>query len=169
MDKSRSGKKYRTVLIICLIAWQALFAWACLPGKNITDIPWFARFVPLTLERWEWLIAAPQGDSQDALAAFWINAAAWIGRTAFVMITAFTIYRRWKTAALAERIYYLAIVVISSAAYFCFISSIWRSYELMSDWIYLWQSVFDVELLAITVLLVVFAVPWAKKAFSAPE
>ena len=39
----------------------------------------------------------------------------------------------------------------------------------MSDWIYLWQSVFDVELLAITVLLVVFAVPWAKKAFSAPE
>ena len=148
-------KRYLAVLMICL-AWQAEFIWLCTLGESVTSTPWFFRCVPLTEERWEWLLDAPGSGALGSSTSGWVGFAVWIMRCAFIIMIAAVVIKRWRAAPRTERIFYAVLLAVAVAAYMLFTSQMVRNYKQMLERYYLWQEAMDVELLSVTALAAVF-------------
>ena len=159
---SNAKKKHLAAFALCFLAWQALFIWLCTLGESVTIMPWFFKYVPLTEERWEWLLAAPGYGALSSSAMGWVGLAVWVMRIAFIIIIAAAVIRRWKDAPRAERAFYAVLIAVFAVAYVLFTGSMVRNYKYMLEWHFLWQEAMDVELLSVAALLVIWAPPLLK-------
>ena len=151
------SKKSRVIFSVTQILWHSLFFLCLTRWSKITTIPRFEKpAVILERDRWFWLTDAPNsgiGHTESGVLYNSMDLLFWIEAVLCVIYICLYLKKHWFHASRRTRIFYGAVLCAGILVIVLFQMQMHQNFLNMTEYYYLWQSVFPAEILAIMIII----------------